>query len=364
MLSSRPQIRSVVARAVNVVLKRPLQTGGGTIGSVPLCLVDVESTSGERGSAYIFCYTPLAAGPIAAMTRNMGTLIENDPLAPADINEKLARKFLLIGRHGIVAMALAGIDMALWDAFAKEHGKPLVELLGGSRQPIQAYNSCGLGLIGAEKAAAEAIELLQGGFSAVKLRLGYPTCTEDVAVARKVRRALPDQVIVMTDYNQCLNVTEARARGKALTEEGIYWLEEPVLAEDYANAASLAQELSVPIQIGENFWGIPDMTKALAAKACDFVMPDAVKIGGVSGWMAASALANAHGIPMSSHLFPEVSAHLLAVTPMRHWLEYVDWADPILAEPVTVRDGAVTASERPGNGIIWNEAAVERFAIS
>ena len=118
----------------------------------------------------------------------------------------------------------------------------------------------------------------------------------------------------------------------------------------------------MPLQIGENFNGPEAMVEALAAHACDYVMPDVGRIGGVTGWMPAAALASARGIEMSSHLMPEVSVHLLAATPTAHWLEYVDWADPILVEPMQVVDGAVAPSARPGLGIAWDEAKLRRLS--
>jgi mandelate racemase len=124
----------------------------------------------------------------------------------------------------------------------------------------------------------------------------------------------------------------------------------------------VAQAVRTPIQIGENLLGPADLRKALQAQAMSFVMPDVQRIGGVSGWMRAAALAQAHGMEMSSHLFPEISAHLLAATPTCHWLEYVDWAAPILREPVVVREGFVQPAAGPGCGVEWDEQALVRFA--
>jgi mandelate racemase len=103
------------------------------------------------------------------------------------------------------------------------------------------------------------------------------------------------------------------------------------------------------------------MAQALAAGACDYVMPDAERIGGVTGWMRAAALAQGAGVEMSSHLFPEVSCHLLAATPTCHYLEYVDWADAVLEEPARLEDGRVVVPSTPGTGMRWNEKAVERY---
>jgi len=213
-------------------------------------------------------------------------------------------------------------------------------------------------------AADEAEALLAGGMQAVKLRLGYATLAEDLAVTRAVRRRLPDSVQLMVDYNQALSRSDALERGRALQSEGVSWLEEPIRHDDLPGNADIARQLSLPLQLGENFDGPKDLLRAVQAEACDLVMPDVARIGGVTGWMQAAGVAEAHGIPMSSHLMPEVSAHLLAATPTAHFLEYVDWTDAIAAEPVKIVDGHWPASERPGTGLAWDPKAVERYRMA
>jgi len=134
-----------------------------------------------------------------------------------------------------------------------------------------------------------------------------------------------------------------------------------VRADDFSGCHQVRTEVRTPIQIGENFMGPEQMAQALAAGACDYAMPDVERIGGVTGWMRAAALAQGAGMEMSSHLFPEASCHLLAVTPTCHWLEYMDWANPVLAQPVRLKAGHVLIPERPGLGMEWNEKAVRRF---
>jgi mandelate racemase len=167
----------------------------------------------------------------------------------------------------------------------------------------------------------------------------------------------------MVDYNQALSVTDALQRGRALDQENIYWIEEPIRHDDYAGCASLAQALTTPIQIGENFSLPIAMETALKAGAADYVMPDLERIGGVSGWRHAAALADEHRIKMSSHLFPEVSAHLLAATPTGHFLEYMDWADALVQEPLRIVDGHAIIPERPGNGLVWDHAKIAHFRM-
>src|SRR5262249_22123460 len=292
-------------------------------------------------------------------------VVEGERVAPVDLWSRLAERFALIGVQGIVRMAMSGFDVAAWDALAIAAGLPLAALLGAEARLITAYNSCGLGLMKTPEAVAdEAEKLLARGFGAIKLRLGYLTLEEDLAALTAVRKRVGEKIAVMVDYNQALSLAQALERGRALDRENVYWLEEPIRHDDYAGNATLARELETPIQIGENFSESTAMAQALAAGAADYVMPDLERIGGVTGWQRAAALAATHRIAMSSHLFPEVSVHLLAATPTRHYLEYVDWADKILEEPLAIADGFARPPQRPGNGLSWDTAAVKKYRIT
>jgi mandelate racemase len=290
--------------------------------------------------------------------------VKGDELAPLELEKKLRARHALLGVHNIILFAISGIDMAAWDAFAQSLGQPLVRLLGAAPRPILAYNSKGLGIMDVKPLVQEASELVDEGFRAVKLRMGRADARADLEALRAVKKAIGPDVTLMVDFNQALTVAEAIRRGHLIDDEGgVQWIEEPIRADDFAGAARLAREIATPIQLGENFMGPEQMAQALAAGACDYAMPDAQRIGGVTGWMRAAALAQGAGMEMSSHLFPEVSCHLLAATPTCHWLEYVDWADPILKQPCELRDGHVIIPSRPGCGIEWNESAVEKYRI-
>ncbi len=355
--------RELQVRPVLVPLRIPLQTSSGTVGVAPLALIDLHTHEGVTGRTYLFCYTPLVLEPVVRLLRNLSTLLAGEAVAPLDLDARLQRSFRLLGASGLTGMAMAGIDMAAWDALARAAGQPLVRLLGGTPRRVPAYNSCGLGIIGAARAAAEAVELVAPGFHGVKVRLGYADAKADVAVVHAVRRAIGEQVQLMSDYNQALSVSEALLRADALGGEGLAWIEEPTRADDYTGHAQIRARSRVPIQIGENWWSPHDMAKSLAARASDLGMPDAMKIGGVTGWQRAAALAEAEGLPISSHLFPEISAHLLAASPTAHWLEYVDWAEPVLQTPLRIDKGEAVIPEVPGTGIDWNEQQVARFLV-
>ena len=354
-------MRGISARPVLVPMRRPLRTSTGAIDAAPLLLLDLLTDGALTGRAYLFAIHPFALAPLRALVESLGTMIAGDRLAPFDIAQKLSSRVTLLGRHNLTGMALSGVDMVAWDALARAHGLPLAMLLGGRPARVPAYNSNGLGIMPAADAAAEAAELVAEGFNAVKVRLGRPSPAEDLAAARAVRAAIGPDVILMSDFNQLLSLREAIERGRLLDSEGLAWIEEPVRADDLSGCSRVAKELETPIQIGENFSSPFQMREALTMQAMDLVMPDLQRIGGVTGWLQAAALAQAFGVEMSSHLFPEFSAHLLSVTPTRHWLEYVDWAAPVLQEPLSVEDGHVVVPERPGAGLDWNEQAVSRF---
>jgi mandelate racemase len=357
-------VRAIRSVAVQVPMTFVLGTSAGAVREAPLLLVDLETEEGVTGHAYQFCYLPAAAPAISILLGEVARTVKGERVAPVELWAKLTRRFTLIGVQGIVRMAMALFDVAAWDALARAAKDPLARLLGGAPQPVRAYNSCGLGLMPVKELAAEASRLLDRGFRAVKLRLGYSTLEADLAAVRAVRATIPADVALMVDYNQALPVDEAIRRARALDGEGVYWIEEPVRHDDHEGCAVVARAATTPVQIGENFSLVADMARALEADACDYVMPDLERIGGVTGWRQAARLAAGRGVEMSSHLYPEVSAHLLNVTPTAHWLEYVDWAAPLLAEPLRIVDGMAVVADGPGNGLVWDERAVERYRVN
>ena len=358
-----PLVTDVEARPVVVPMGRPLRTSTGAVTEAPLLLIDLRTDGGPVGRSYLFGVQPFGLAPLRSLVESLGEAVAGEPLVPLEIERALRARLTLLGPTGLAGMALAGIDMAAWDALARERDVPLATLLGGRPGPVPAYNSNGLGIMPPAEAAAEAVELLDAGFSAVKVRLGRPAAADDLAAARAVREAIGPEAVLMADFNQYLSVAGAVERGAMLDGEGLAWIEEPVRADDLAGCARVAAGLRTPVQIGENFSGPFQMREALSLGASDLVMPDLQRIGGVTGWLRAAALAHAFGVEMSSHLFPEFSAQLLRVTPTRHWLEYVDWAAPVLREPLVVRDGQALAPDRPGAGLEWDEAAVARYLV-
>ena len=269
---SSPTIQGFKVRVVRVPMTEPHQTASGVITESPLVLTDILTDTGISGHSIVFTYTPAALKPTAELIQNFETLVQGDVLAPAEVEQKLAKRFRLLGPQGLVGIALAAIDMALWDALARVHSMPLVRLLGGVEKPVRAYGA--VGYDGVQKSGKGAESWAKRGFTGVKAKIGYPTVQEDVAVVRAIHKAAGDDMAIMVDYNQCLTPTEAVERLRVLDDEGLTWVEEPTLAHDYAGHALVAREARTPIQCGENWWGTLDMLHAIEAQASDFVMPD------------------------------------------------------------------------------------------
>jgi mandelate racemase len=359
----RLTISDIRARAVHVPLARPVRTASGGIDMSPLLLVDVHTRQGVSGHAYLFGYTPVTLKPLLALLDEIRPLLVGEALVPQARMTQMLQRFRLLGVQGLLGMLLSTLDMAYWDALGKAAGMPVVQLLGGEPKPVPAYDSYGMVDIDQDGAALQ--RSVAQGFKAIKIKLGFPDASHDVEVTRSVRELIGPDIALMVDFNQSLPPHEAIRRIRMLAGFDLHWVEEPVAAEDlqgHAQVRAAVSALGVAIQTGENWWFPRDAEQALTAGACDMMMPDLMKIGGISGWLSVAGLAAAASVPVSSHLFIEASAHVLPVTPTCHWLEHMDFGSSILANPCEVIDGCVTA-QGPGLGITWNEAAVAKYAF-
>lgn len=353
-------LRRIRARPVLLPLARPIVARIATIHEWPLVLIDLETEEGVTGRAYLEPYLPRAMRYLVPMLQDLGELLAGRPVAPVELFDAARRSLHFVGYGGLAMIAASGLDMAAWDACARAADLPLCALLGGTPGSVLAYNSNGLWLQEPAAVAAEAVALREeGGFGGLKLRLGRERLAEDLATVAAVRQAVGPDMALMVDFNQGLNQAEALARCHAIDGLGLAWIEEPLVYEDLDGYARLAADLKTPLQIGENFYGPRDLHRALQMKACDLVMPDFMRIGGITGWMRSAPIAAAAGIPISTHLYPEVAAHVLRVSESAHWLEWQNWADPVLQAPYRVRAGRLEIPDRPGLGIDWDEAVVQ-----
>lgn len=352
-------VKSLRARPVLLKLQRPVVARIGTIPEWPLILIDLVTEEGIVGRSYLEPYVPKAMKYLVPALHDLGDMLKGRTLSPVELYG-LARKSLhFVGYEGLSMIAVSGLDMAAWDALAKAAGLPLCVLLGGTVGPMPAYNSNGLWLREPAMVAAEAAELRdEGGFTGLKLRLGREDPRADLATIAAVRQAVGEDMQLMIDFNQGLTLAEALHRCHMIDDLGLAWIEEPIVYDNLDGYAQLAAELKTPLQIGENFYGPRELMKALQRRACDLVMPDFMRIGGVTGWLRAAAIAGTAGVPISTHLYPEVAAQVMRVSETAHWLEWQNWADPILRRPYDISGGMLHIPDVPGIGLEWDEDAV------
>jgi mandelate racemase len=360
MSTTTPAIRSVKARAVIAPISRPVKNAFGVIEAAPLVLIDVETDQGVTGRSYIFAYAKLTLKPLVHLIEEIGRDLIGKAVAPYDLMAQMDAKFRLLSWQGLVGMAVSGLDMAFYDALGQAAGQPLAQLLGGSPRPMRAYDS--YGVVDPTADEKDLKRSLDQGFRGIKIKGGDGDAANDERMVKGVRKLIGPDIALMIDFNQSLGPAEAISRIARLAPYDLHWVEEPVAQEDLQGLAAVRRESSISIQAGENWWFPRGFAEAIAAGASDFIMPDLMKVGGVTGWMRVAAQAEAASIPMSSHLFAEASAHMLAVTPTAHWLEVLDLGRAILTEPVQIVDGAITARGH-GLGLVWDEAAVAKYSV-
>lgn len=357
------KIKSFNITCVQPPLAIPHKTASGTIVAAPLVLLDIETDSGITGCTYVFVYTPMALQPVAGLLADLGELLEGHDVAPRTIAALVRGKFRLAGNQGFAGMAAAAIDMALWDCLARAADLPLCRLLGASPRASRAYDS--MGQLPPDETARQVEASMKAGYRAFKIKAGHPDPSQDEDVLEAMLSAAAGEDIwLAADFNQAFSPVISIERARRLERFELAWLEEPARAEDNAGHAQVRAGTSIPIQTGENWWGIADMQRSLDAGASDHAMPDVMKIAGVTGWQDAAALAHGQAMPVSSHLFTEISSHLMSATPTAHMLEVLDVAGAILTDPVEVSaDGTISPADQPGSGIEWDTAAIEKYSV-
>ncbi|MEK6712437.1 MAG: mandelate racemase/muconate lactonizing enzyme family protein [Nitrospinota bacterium] len=349
---------------VRVPLPRPLAVSTFRLPAVDTCAVTLRTREGLKGIGWCFAFGPERARALMAMVRDLfGVIAGKDPRDAEATWEAMRRSASFVGREGLSAMAIGALDTACWDIAAQAAGQPLWKLLGGERREIPCYASEGLWLNATrDELQWEAASLKARGFRAMKLRVGKPSLEEDLERVRAVREAVGGEFPLMADANQGWSLEAARRACLELEPHRLVWIEEPVDHEDIPGMAALVKESAADICTGETNYGPPGLRRILEAGAADVLMADLERCAGVTGWLRAARLAEAFGKPITPHLFHEVSAHLMSACPGAVWCEHMPWWEPILKEPLPVKEGFLVLSDKPGLGIEWDEAALRRFA--
>ncbi|WP_407563912.1 mandelate racemase/muconate lactonizing enzyme family protein [Streptomyces sp. 184] len=364
-MSTGTEIIGIDTDFLTIPLKKPLVTAAFPIPAIDTALVRVRTRDGHQGVAWSFAF---GRGRVAALLQLVDDLAELAQGADATMPEALWARMSgavgFVGRRGLAALAMSAIDTACWDITGKEAGLPVYKLLGGHRDRVETYASQGLWLDRSrEELVEEAWGLVEEGFRAVKMRAGLPDHAEDIARVAAVRKAIGPDVKLMVDANQAWDLKQTLRMAARFEQYDLYWLEEPMphtRVDDYAAAASA---MSIPLCTGESNYFKDELLTLARRRAADYLMPDLMRMGGVTEWMKAARICEGFEVAVTPHLFMEHSAHLACAAPNAVWQEYQPWWQPIMALPPAFDDGCLVLGDRPGFGISLDEDAVARYRV-
>ncbi|WP_367304244.1 mandelate racemase/muconate lactonizing enzyme family protein [Demequina muriae] len=333
---------------------------GPDVSEVSVIVVDVQDSDGASGQG--FAWTPsIGARAVLAMIEDHVLPHAVGRPASPDAWTDGWEHVHEAGGGGVTTIALAGLDLALWDLRCRRESMPLADALGRRHDTQPAYGS-GVNLhYSLHELVSQAKRWVEAGFGAVKVKVGRPTLAEDLERLRAVRDVIGPERSLMVDANQRWDVDTAAVAANAMAEVGIAWLEEPLRADDLAGHVALKARTSVPIALGENLHTLHRFRDFIAAGAVDVVQPNVIRVGGITPFLDVAALARDAGVALAPHLLPEISAQLAFALPERTWVEDVEgagfWQSGALKAPtgVTIADGRVSGGRRAGLGFEFKE---------
>ena len=360
------KITAAQVRLVRLPADEPLAGGPPLLGPTrDFVTLVLRTDSGIEGLGYTFFGGNLS-GSLASAVETMAALtIGTDPLPIEAVIAKLTRA-TMAGPAGLVTLALAAIDIALWDIKGKVFNVPVATLAGGYRTKVPTYASGALTRDATlEQLLRCAATLREKGWKQMKTQLALPgasTVPREIERIRKLREVLGDEIDLMCDINQRWDVRQAISIGSRIEEFGLFWLEDVVACDDYAGHAEVTRALATPTAAGEYLWGCVPFRHMFEARSVDVAMIDVMRAGGITPWLKIAAMAEAFNLPVVSHLYPEVSLHLVAAVPNGLTLEYMPWSNRLWTEMPKVVAGEMQVAAKPGLGLAFDEKALARYS--
>ena len=269
------------------------------------------------------------------------------------------------GPGGIFTLALAAIDIALWDIRGKAFNLPLARLIGGFRDRVPTYASGALMRhFPLDHLVKAGPTLVAKGFRQMKTQLALPGDTNperEVEHIRLIRESVGANIDLMCDINQRWDVRQAISIGKRIEEYHLFWLEDVVAHDDYPGLASVTAALATPVAGGEYVYGLVPFRHMLEARSVDIVMIDVLRAGGITQWLKIAGMAEAFNLPVVNHLYPEISVHLVAAVPHGLTVEYMPWSSKLYEEVPMPEKGELVVPNRPGLGLKFDQDVLKRY---
>ena len=335
----------------------------GDITHFELVTVQLRAADGVEGVGYTYTVGAGGAAIHALIERDLKPLLEGqDSDRHARLWERMWWRLHYVGRGGIASFAISAVDIALWDLKARRHELPLWRLLGGHEPRVPAYAG-GIDLeFSLDRLLRQTEDNLGNGFRAIKMKVGRPQLGEDVARVAAVREAIGPDLTLMVDANMGWSVDQAIRASHAFATHDVYWLEEPTIPDDVAGHARIARDGALPIATGENLHTLYEFQNMIGAGCVSFPEPDVSNCGGITVWMKVAQVAEANNLPVTSHGVHDLHVHLLAAVPNRSYLEVHGFGlDRFIESPLGIADGAALAPDRPGHGVAFDWAELDRL---
>ena len=336
----------------------------GEITHFELVTVRLRNADGVEGVGYTYTVGAGGGAIHSLIDRELRPLLEGaDGGRIEGLWERMWWHLHYVGRGGLAAHAVSAVDIALWDLKAKSLGIPLWRLLGGYDPSVRAYAG-GIDLyFSLEDLLEQTRANLAAGFQAIKMKVGLPELSQDVARVAAVREFIGEGITLMVDANMRWRVDEAIRASRAFAPHGVFWLEEPTIPDDLPGHVRIAREGALPIATGENMHTLHEFKRFIDAGGVDFPEPDVSNCGGITVWMKIAHVAEAHNLPVTSHGVHDLHVHLLAAVPNASYLEVHGFGlERFIAQPLEIHEGAATAPDRPGHGVELDWKALEKLA--
>ena len=355
------KIVEVVSEFCRVPLPRPAaDSARGEMRAFELVVVRVRDSEGADGTGYTFTSGRNGAAIHATLSREAPDIVcGKDADLVGNLWSVLWRELHYGGRGGPTVLALSAFDIALWDLKARRAGLPLYKLLGGCDPRVPCYaGGIDLGLT-LDELLRQTDDNLAKGFRAIKMKVGRDNLREDAERVAAMRNHLGDGFPLMADANMKWTAAEAVRAARMFAPHDLFWLEEPVSPDDPDGHLIVRREGGIPIAAGENLRSLWEFRQLIARGGVSFPEPDVTNCGGVSAFMKIAALAEAFGLPVTSHGAHDITVHLLAALPNRSYLEAHGFGlERALVHPFRMEEGFAIAPERPGHGVEFNSEAL------
>ena len=363
--NNRPEtIEAVSSRLFRLPMPRPW---GPDVTSQYLIVTELVTSSGATGTGFSWTVRAGAQAVKAMVDADCAPAVIGLPAVPEAVWDRLWWLLRESG-GGVTTLAMAAVDIALWDLRARAAGLGLPDLLGRQRDAVPAYASGVNRHLTLAELTERTSQQVAAGHNRFKLKVGgRPSLAEDLERVAAVRRVLGPQRLLMVDANQFWDLPEARRAARELAGLDIFWLEEPLAAEDFRGYADLRRSIGIPVAAGESLYTEAQFRELLLAGAIDFIQPNVCRVGGITPFLRIARLARQFSVPVMPHLLPDISGQVAMCLPLTPFVEDIDEGSfaalGALAEPsgVAVHGDTLRADPPAGHGLVFATDTMEEI---